>query len=108
MPLRPHQLGGDEVHHALAPARALNAQHLAPLVDDVVNGLPLAVSEIRLRIRHRHAQQCLRLCLTSHKFFAFSLFIQLSPLLFGRPMGGVGESPGTKPISSKHRTHRYC
>ena len=63
MPLRPHQLCGDEVHHALAPARALNAQHLAPLVDDVVNGLPLAVSEIRLRIRHRHAQQ--RLCVGS-------------------------------------------
>ena len=76
MPLRPHQLGSDEVHHALAPARALNAQHLAPLVDDVVNGLPLALSEIRLRIRHRHAQQRLRFGSAHHappslmRFFA--------------------------------------
>lgn len=57
----PHELCRYEIDHALAPARSLDAEDLAASVDDVVDGLPLAFSEVRLRVGHGQTEvlQCL-------------------------------------------------
>src|SRR4030067_729434 len=108
--LLPHQLGRDEIDHALAPSGALHTKQPPALVYQLVDSLPLAVAEVDGRIIESNAEpgECGGVC--SHgKWFPQGLRNRLR-ILVNAGLGGfpTGYSAARTVTGTRRSTETYA